>query len=717
MSLDLTKYREANHERIAVGGSYTDTWLEAMGISSTSSNTFGYVRWIPNNKSGSGYYTGTVYNETYGYNQYTLKIGETDPWVLFRFSYHDDTNTYNGGSTSPGIRLQQVNTYAGTSTGANNLATELTAIHEDQYDDVIYVLVTNGSTTSSSNLKSIMDSGNKSWRWSSLRGTSTTATNHTYAAIGTNINDIGYLAESIAGTGTNHSAAMTELVVEHKKTTIGHAGYGEDLASGLGNGSTYIDMGNYSSAQTYTRTINWANTNKHHTSQDEYIRVTWEQRIGQGGRNYGASCRVTAREEQVSNGAQIGSVVSNISNNDQTVDGWHKQELLFARQSSNSDTRLDIEIRAYKGSGTGTGFIAQDQGFHRIDVKNMQVFKCGFAPDSQRDAASHKYHVNGLNIEESPGPFRIGDPDEFEAFWTSDRNLAGDSTTYDLETTNSSTSSSPMRPINFQYQNTSSQGWGDPQGYYNKPHWFDTILSNTNSGANDSQTWGWVHEVYNATVNDTYDTYIGPSSGISVDHTKVYMAGIWMRVRRNDHTNTGLAPNRISMVAGTQNPGAFISSYGTTSSLLAHGTNYQQSIYAGNFDFEDYTAGSNSGKMEWKLLSGFYLPSWMTATERAEWKDNYWGQWAGHFAHGDGITPDECMSGITGYGLNTANAGYVSGMQSSTTSIRPIVRVEQYQSTDLWCEFVYPFVIEIDPMNINDEGNIYFWDFTENLPT
>ncbi len=717
MSLDLTKYREANHERIAVGGSYTDTWLEAMGISSTSSNTFGYVRWIPNNKSGSGYYTGTVYNETYGYNQYTLKIGETDPWVLFRFSYHDDTNTYNGGSTSPGIRLQQVNTYAGTSTGANNLATELTAIHEDQYDDVIYVLVTNGSTTSSSNLKSIMDSGNKSWRWSSLRGTSTTATNHTYAAIGTNINDIGYLAESIAGTGTNHSAAMTELVVEHKKTTIGHAGYGEDLASGLGNGSTYIDMGNYSSAQTYTRTINWANTNKHHTSQDEYIRVTWEQRIGQGGRNYGASCRVTAREEQVSNGAQIGSVVSNISNNDQTVDGWHKQELLFARQSSSTDTRLDIEIRAYKGSGTGTGFIAQDQGFHRIDVKNMQVFKCGFAPDSQRDAASHKYHVNGLNIEESPGPFRIGDPDEFEAFWTSDRNLAGDSTTYDLETTNSSTSSSPMRPINFQYQNTSSQGWGDPQGYYNKPHWFDTILSNTNSGANDSQTWGWVHEVYNATVNDTYDTYIGPSSGISVDHTKVYMAGIWMRVRRNDHTNTGLAPNRISMVAGTQNPGAFISSYGTTSSLLAHGTNYQQSIYAGNFDFEDYTAGSNSGKMEWKLLSGFYLPSWMTATERAEWKDNYWGQWAGHFAHGDGITPDECMSGITGYGLNTANAGYVSGMQSSTTSIRPIVRVEQYQSTDLWCEFVYPFVIEIDPMNINDEGNIYFWDFTENLPT
>ena len=713
MSLDLTKYREANHERIAVGGSYTDTWLEVMGISSTSSNTFGYVRWIPNNKSGSGYYTGTVYNSTFGYNQYTLKLGETDPWVLFRFSYHDDTNTYNGGSTSPGIRLQSVTSYAGTGQGANNLAAELTSIHQDNYGDVIYVLVNNGSVTSSSNLKSIMDSGNKSWRWSPLRGTSTSATNHTYAAIGTNINNIGYLAESIAGTGLNHSAAMTELVIEHKKNTIGHAGYGEDLASGLGNGSAYIDLGSYSTAQTFTRTINWASSNKHHTSPDEYVRVTWDQRIGQGGRTWGASCRVTVREEKISNGATIGAILQTSPNSgSQTVDGWHKQELLFARQSSSSDTRLDVEIRAYKGSGTGTG-VAQDQGFHRIDVKNMQVFKCGFAPDQQRDAATHKYHVNGLNIEESPGPFRIGAPSEFKAFWNSDRNLAGNSTTYTLETTNSSTSTNPMRPINYQSRNGSNLNWGDPQGYYNYPHWFEDLI---NPSTSNSQTWGWVHEVYNATVNDTYDKYLGPASGIAVDHTKVYMAGIWMRVRRNSHTNSTLAPNRISMVAGTQNPGAFISSFGTGTNLLAAGTNYQQSIYAGNFDFVDYTPGSNPGKMEWKLLSGFYLPSWMTSTERTTWKDDYWGQWAGHFEHGDGGNPDENMSGITGYGLNTANAGYVAGMQSSTTSIRPLIRVEQYQSTDLWCEFVYPFVIEIDPMNINDEGNIYFWDFTENLP-
>jgi hypothetical protein len=52
-------------------------------------------------------------------------------------------------------------------------------------------------------------------------------------------------------------------------------------------------------------------------------------------------------------------------------------------------------------------------------------------------------------------------------------------------------------------------------------------------------------------------------------------------------------------------------------------------------------------------------------------------------------------------------------MTSSTTHIRPTIRIEQYQGTDLWAEFMYPFIIEIDPMNITDEGNIFFWDFSE----
>lgn len=707
MSLDLKKYRTAHHDRLAVGGSYTDSWLEAMADSSTSSNILAYVRWVPNDKGGSGYYAGTdtQYLSSKGYNQMNFAI---NGMYVLRFRYYDDTATYNGSASSPGLRLSAVSGFDANEGGANEMADYIELIHNGSYGDVIYVIVTKGKIASSASLNTVLTQKSKSWRWSLTKAANTSATDHTYTAVGTNINDIGFLSESLMGPGSFHSAAMSELVIEHTKNTLGHAGYGEDLASGLGNGSNYIDASN----GTYVRTINWSNSNRFHVSQDEYVRVTWEQRIGQGARQWGGYSQVRLREEAASTGTQIGSMVLNTTPDQQSTDGWHKQELKIARQSASSDTRLDIEIVVAKGSGTGSGSVS-DQGFHRVDVKNMQIFKCGFNPDAQRDAATHQYHVNGLNIEESPGPFRIGDPTEFQAFWNSDRNLAGNSTSYSLETTNSSTSSNPMRPINYQYKNTSSQSWGDSQGYFNYPHFFDTALITTSNTA----TWGWVHEVYNATVNDTYNTYIGPSPGISVDHTKLYMAGVWVRVRRNDHTNTTLAPNRISMVAGTQNPGAFISSYGTSSSLLAAGTNYQQSIYADNFAFTDYTAGSNPGKMEWKLLSGFYLPSWMTAAERAEWRDDYWGTWAGHFEHGDGASADINMSGLTGYGLNTANAGYVAGMQNTTTSIRPIVRVEQYQSTDLWCEFVYPFVIEIDPMNINDEGNVYFWDFQENIPT
>ena len=55
MSFELTKYRAASHDRVAVGGSYTDTWLEVEGATSTSTNSAAVVNWVPNNKSGSGY--------------------------------------------------------------------------------------------------------------------------------------------------------------------------------------------------------------------------------------------------------------------------------------------------------------------------------------------------------------------------------------------------------------------------------------------------------------------------------------------------------------------------------------------------------------------------------------------------------------------------------------------------------------------------------------
>ena len=62
MSLDLNKLRGASHDNISVGGSYTDTMIEAQGIGDASKFPAAFVKWVPNNKSGSGYYSGNGVN-------------------------------------------------------------------------------------------------------------------------------------------------------------------------------------------------------------------------------------------------------------------------------------------------------------------------------------------------------------------------------------------------------------------------------------------------------------------------------------------------------------------------------------------------------------------------------------------------------------------------------------------------------------------------------
>lgn len=700
MSLDLTKYRLSNHERIAVGGSYTDSFLEVMAKSKNSSNTFGYVRWVPNNKSGTasdytaifGNSVDTQYYNEWGYLQWVL---DESAWHVFRFTYYDDTNTYDGSDTSPGLRLTGHNSFSNTQ--LDSLALLLTAIHEDSYGDQIYVLVNGSGIGSNTNLNNIMKSGGHSWRHAVSIGANTTVKEHTFCAIGTNIGDIGFLSENLAGPGSNHTAAFSELVIEHDKSTIGHAGYGEDLSSGFGSGTTKYDMAD----TTYNYQLNWNNDDRRRVTPGESIRLTFETRIGQGSRKYDGYINVAVDEYSAT-----GNIASTSTSGDlQIVDGWAKGEIVHTKVSD-SNPYCKFRIRAERGSGSG-------QGFDRLDLKNFQAFKCGYDPDLSRDVAVHKYHVNALNVEESPGPFRIGEPNEFYTFWNSDRNLAGNTATYSLSTTNTSTSSFPLRPVNYQYQNSSmpfgSNPWGDQQGFYNYPRWFNRIYQT----AADSQTWGWTHESYNTTTNSTTNRVIG-GTGTSVDHTKMYVAGVWMRVRRNSPTGNIYQPNRISLVGTTLHTAGYPEqNYGggtSPNTLITSNQNYLQSISMNSYP------NLTSTRQEWKLLNGFFLPSWMTGAERQDWKTNYWGLWANHFEHGEGSDPTKCSTGMSSYGIETHTAGYVCGMTTNTAKLYPIVRVEQHQSTDLWVEFVHPFIVEIDPMNINDEGNVYFWDFTENLP-
>ena len=697
MSLDLHRTRKSDHNRVEVGGSYTDSYLEVVSNNSNSSNAAGYVRWVPNCKEGCSYLGGVddTNLDSQGYLQWDMSTSGS-AYYLLEFYYYDDTNTYNTSSnTSPGIILKQIHTYSQNTTGWNALSQQINAYHASGADEVVYVIVSNGRIGSNTNLYNSMGTHCRSWRHWQVKQSSTTLTMHTYAAVGTNVGDIGFLAESIAGTGTGHSPAYCELVIEHDSSTLGHAGYGADLSSGIGKGVDYIDMAD----GTYTHYFNANSNNWKRVHPDEYVRFTFDTKIGQQAEHWGGKITVQAQE---CNSSGISQLVH--TNDYKSVDGWTKHEMTFQKSTTNPNFRF--QIIANDGSASGNGVAAD---YDKLDIRNFEAYKCGFAPDQQRDQAVHKYHVNGLNIEESPGPWKMGSPQQFRSFWSTDRNLLDHSsgTTYSLDTTNTSTSSgiNNVYPRNFQSNGGSNANYGT-QGRYNWPDWFGYKF---NSNTNTSNSWGWISERHDATANTLVTTGLGDATnGVEVDHTKMYMAGVWVKVRRNNGGAQGYAPNRINLMPGCRGTsGLPVNVYGIGSSFINYSDHALQSWEHTKMAFTD------GSRQEWKLLSGFYLPSWMTQTDANNWVGDYWGVWANQYELNQ-ANPDDAMSGISNYGINNnIQAGYVARMTSSVLTIKPQVVVETLVNTDHWYEFVYPFFIEMDPMNMNDEGDIFFWDFTE----
>ena len=715
MGLNLTKYRKSEHYHIGVAGSYTDTLIEVLATSSSSeisgaSNAF--CRWVPNKKSTStsDYYssnTGTItINSTLGYLEYS---STTPGYHLLIFDYFDDSNQYNNGTTSPGIRLVETSTYAAGEGGANSLASALNAWRTADEKDQFIVIFNNGRVCSSSMLNYEM-LRLRSWKHEPTMNDNTAIQDWTYAAVATNIiptngtngaltvNHIGMLSESLMG-HNNANNASVEINIEHKRRTIGHAGYGYDLSSGIGNGPSGIGITSSTHATTpqngsYGGTNgSWSQQSWKEASYGEYIRATYESRMGQGVYADGGHIRVGLSELNGSYGVITGTNPPN--SRIQPTDFWTKQEVLLKRgTSATSGPYRKVNIDVNFGNSNQTNF-------NKIDIRNLQVYKCGLGPDDHdgtvnRGVAVHKWHVNALNIESSPFQVPMGAPDEFETFWGSDRNLVSSLQQYSYNNVLSTTS----EEVSMQSGNSVSVS--HPQGGFTYPRFGFTNFNTTNQ----SNKKFWVRECRNATQNHSTAVFFNGTNSIAVDHTKMYLAGIWVRVREETNTGQTTAPNRISLIAGAKNSsGTVINMYGSSGSVITSSAHAQQSIYANNYAL-------TADRQEWKLLSGFYLPSWMSATERTTWKEDYYGTWEGPYGHGEGTNPDIQMSGITGYGITTLSAGYVAGMTTSTASITPSVLCEQYQATDLWAEFVYPFVVEIDPANFTSDEAI-FWDFSE----
>ena len=688
MGLELDRYRNAKHNHLAVAGSYTDSFIHVQGHSSTSSSGNAFIQWVPNNKDNytstfSGISDANLISDGYVEHTHSTVYGQNGYGIL-RWDYHNDTNPYDGSDGSPGIRDKTFNFF--DTTVLDEFADYLSDLMTGVYGDQVWAIYSYGSISSNINLSGAF-AKMKSWRHSRVLGSKTSTSTYSYAAIATNVNGIGLLSESIQGPKSGHSNAITELAIEHTQDTLGHAGYGEELSSGMGAGIRINSTSN--STQTVGPTyVYWNGNNQHSTGLNENIRITGAAKIGQYARYTGGNVKIKLTES----GYPPQYFTS------QSVDALEKFEFNYTKQSASSSS-LAIEALLYTGSGTGSGTPSST-----AELRDLEIYKCGLRPDRSRDVAVHKWHINALNVNESPANFKMGDPTSFTDFWKSDRNLVDKSLQYTLDTSGMDSGSKQYLLNNFQYRGVQNYGYGDSTFVDNNwVHWFDQDLQTTNTTATGFQ----VKEVYDLISNQTSYYPFYQYNGIQVDHTKMYVSGVWVRVRKNVHTNQYNAPNRISLIAGAK-----VQSGANAPLFTANGNSNNSTIsdhYCTSVDYQVIDGNLN----EWKLMTSFYLPSWMSDAKTLEFSETYRGIWAGDYEFGNGISPgSQDVNTLYGLSQNPIN-GRVARMTSSVHSILPRIKTELYSGTGIWLEMAFPFVTEIDPMNITDGGDAFFWDFQE----
>lgn len=671
MSLDLTRLRKASHDNISVGGSYTDTMITAQGMGQSAAVNDAYIRWVPNNKSGSGYYSGnnvsidTSNLVSKGYLEFNAKSYKdthilSDGYHCLKFNYYDDTNEYNGGSTSPGIRLADYEFVRCENENLNNGANTLDGWYTSTQKCVIVIVNTGNIHHNPTWLSQFVDF--RSWRMT--KNVTGASKNWSYATVITNVNNIGTLSESLQGEAATAANANIQLVIEHKANTIGHAGYGEDLSSGVGAGT--ISYTGNTNATIATKNIPWDSAGKDKVLPGEKLRITVFNKTQAGARAFNGNASIKLTDGTTQYSYDVGS-----------IDVYKKYEFLHTRQSAIGAGDLELEVFASVGSGAGNG-----APYDNIYFRDLEIYKSGFRPELERDVAVHKWHINALNIAEGPANFDIAKPEEFLSFYNSDRNLADTTYTYPVHDFGNGT-----------HLNWISMGGsgGTGAGRYNRP-WFGEYEPTSTS----TQAGLYIHEARNSTANTITDQSFGwnaSNRGINVDSNKIYMAGAWFRVKEAS-AQTSQKPGRVSLVTSADTP---LKGYDGTS--YSTGTRvYGPSINDSSFNH----------LYEWRLFTIFYLPYWMSAAEITAWHDDYFGIWAGQYE-----MDNQIVSTSNGTGLTTPLDGRVIQMTEGTKVVSPYLRTETYQTKDIWHETCFPFFTEIDPMNLNAGGDAHFWDFTE----
>lgn len=400
--------------------------------------------------------------------------------------------------------------------------------------------------------------------------------------------------------------------------------------------------------------------NKYYVKDDEWVRLSGEVKIPDAAAKGGGSLQISLGQ-----GTSTVSYTST-SNEFEYFELWYR----------NSSTAGSLEVDVTYSSGTTV-----DGNLHQ--VRGLQMYRAGFDGDSNssHDVIVSESTLVGRDIVESIGPFNLAKPSEFLTFW-SDRN----------------------RNLYLPHNQTSF-GSGFAQSSAEPVQWFNQKINFT--GSTDPQRAFRIELDGSSNRINITNHMAANNVGIGVDHTKCYYAGWWVRV----HDWNGSRDSRIQVLAQGQNSsGTAVPMDDKDGTTIA--TNTGHALMSVTMDA---AKGQGRDTKGWKLYGGFYLPSWMSNAQLADWYTNYWGQWAGHYNLEEGIAPlSEGFSGSLATTSVNSRMAYLARMTTGVTRAATSISFESAQAGETgYIEIAYPFMIEIDPMNVKSNGDIFLWDFTE----
>jgi hypothetical protein len=528
----------------------------------------------------------------------------------------------------------------GSETAKNNLASFLNTImgNSGTYNNVFFALASFDAIGTNSNLASAMTNAG-AWEWFNQGNTSNGPTHrHPYAAIG--FSRLGILKEQMHTNTSGADPAYVSYAPPTDVDKVGGGGYGEPIFADLP-----IYSGNSYPFKTYISTSNWSDYSVTH---GEKVMLTGALKCNDVALNMAAYVRIYIVGRNNA-GSWGNSVQWTYKGNE-----WTRFQLFYEADLVNYP-KFSVHVYHFTSSNT-TGLAY---------AKDMEMQKAGFEIDTANSSVTNADRstigVNSISasyIKECPWQFgTIGDPKTYYNAWNSPANI--------LTTLNSG------NPPNL---GDSKLGSGFDT---NNVRWFDKELTNRNEYS--------IHEGKNFSGDSNRYNDTGY---VDIDHTKLYVACIWMNNLQKDDTG---GYNYFG--CHTRN-----SSNGTTTTQQAYSSGGTTNPYF------FYPQGANIEKNKWSLMMGWMVPSNWTQTQGTNFYNKVWSKFGGYYENGRAGDTELYTSGPAAVtGSNGSNGGNVRVGQWNSTDAKFHLRWLDYYNTSTinggehktW--WALPAIFEVDP--------------------